>query len=82
MSLSANPPSLAESIGKGGNAEYDIVLVDWEYAGWYPSYWEYSKAILASGRWDDDWHIWVGKGLGPYFVEYPWFSMVFLELWS
>lgn len=29
-----------------------IVLLDWEHAGWYPSYWEY---CLASDYFEDDW---------------------------
>ncbi|KAL9127454.1 MAG: hypothetical protein Q9217_003671 [Psora testacea] len=33
--------------------ELEITMIDWEKAGWYPSYWEYSLAICAL-RWDDD----------------------------
>jgi hypothetical protein len=33
-----NPEEDAEAVGK---SELDLVLVDWEFAGWSPSYWEY-----------------------------------------
>ena len=33
---------------------YEIYVVDWEGAGWYPEYWEYAVAF-ATFRWDDDW---------------------------
>lgn len=59
-----------------------LVIVDWETAGWYPSYWEYTLAIFTCGRWDDDWHIWVAKILDEYPNEYAWMDMLRRELWS
>ena len=69
---------------KDGQAtyEYDPVIIDWEFAGWYPSYWEYSRALYACGRWDDDWSLWVGKVLDPYLNEWAWMDMLLRELWS
>ncbi|KAI9757301.1 MAG: hypothetical protein M4579_003512 [Chaenotheca gracillima] len=61
--------------------EHEIVILDWEFAGWYPSYWEYSRAIFGC-RWDDDWNSWVGKILDPYLNEWAWMEMLFGELWS
>lgn len=26
-----------------------IVIIDWEHAGWYPSYWEYCRAMIMQG---------------------------------
>jgi thiamine kinase-like enzyme len=43
-----------------------LVIIDWETAGWYPSYWEYTLAMFTCGRWDDDWHIWVAQTLDKY----------------
>ncbi|KAK6376143.1 hypothetical protein LTS17_007394 [Exophiala oligosperma] len=43
-----------------------ITIIDWEFAGWYPSYWEYSRAIFACGHFDDDWNEWVDFILDPY----------------
>ena len=35
--------------------DFRVSIIDWEVAGWYPSYWEYAAAFL-SFRWDeDDW---------------------------
>ncbi|KIX92091.1 uncharacterized protein Z520_12175 [Fonsecaea multimorphosa CBS 102226] len=58
----------------------EIVLLDWEFAGWYPSYWEYSQAIMACGWFEDDWHHWVGKFLDPYPSEYAWLLMLENEI--
>jgi hypothetical protein len=33
---------------------FEVGLVDWEAAGWYPSYWEYS-ILFTSIQWKDDW---------------------------
>jgi hypothetical protein len=34
----------------------DPVIIDWEFAGWFPSYWECAIIMLAAGRFDDDWN--------------------------
>ncbi|KEY70182.1 hypothetical protein S7711_03403 [Stachybotrys chartarum IBT 7711] len=57
-----------------------VVMLDWEAAGWYPSFWEYATAMF-SRRWDDDWHSWVIKVLDEYWNEYAWMDMMFRELW-
>ncbi|KAF2105489.1 kinase-like domain-containing protein [Lophiotrema nucula] len=65
------------------NPEFTVVIVDWEFSGWYPSYWEFVTAMCASGRWDDDWHEWVRVILPDcYFNEYAWIQMLRQELWS
>ncbi|KAF2750670.1 kinase-like protein [Sporormia fimetaria CBS 119925] len=28
-------------------------VIDWEYAGWYPDYWEYATIFMDSGDWQD-----------------------------
>ncbi len=61
--------------------EIIVTLIDWEKAGWYPSYWEYSMAMIAT-RWDNSWVEWIEKVLEPFSAEYPWLQMLFLELWS
>lgn len=63
-------------------AHPELVIIDWEFAGWYPSYWEYARAIFACGRWDDDWNDWVDEMLEPYRNEYAWVEMLLRELWS
>ncbi|KAL9618510.1 MAG: hypothetical protein Q9160_006766 [Pyrenula sp. 1 TL-2023] len=51
------------------SGKFKVVLIDWETAGWYPSYWEYARTIFACGPWDDDWNVWVDKFLKPAFKE-------------
>lgn len=55
----------SEAGGEDGKVagDFKVTIIDWEVAGWYPSYWEFSRALFACGRWDDDWHEWVGKAL-------------------
>jgi aminoglycoside phosphotransferase (APT) family kinase protein len=68
-----------------GDTEHDVdlVLLDWEFSGWYPSYWEHSKTLFASW-WDDDWGLWVNRIFAPdlYLNEWVWMRMLLLELWS
>lgn len=54
-------------------------MIDWEAAGWYPSFWEYAIAIYPC-RWDDDWHLWVAKVLDEYLNEYAEMDMLFWEM--
>ena len=43
----------------------DIVgIVDWETAGWYPSYWEYTSACYVN-PWNEFWRKEVDKFLDP-----------------
>jgi aminoglycoside phosphotransferase (APT) family kinase protein len=64
--------------------DVDLVFLDWEFAGWYPNYWEYSRALFACGMWDDDWGLWVNTIFAPdlYLNEWAWMRMLLLELWS
>ncbi|EXJ82297.1 hypothetical protein A1O3_06110 [Capronia epimyces CBS 606.96] len=57
----------------------DIVLLDWESAGWYPTYWEYSNTIFASW-FENDWYRWVDDFLEPFPHEYAWFAMLEQEI--
>jgi hypothetical protein len=60
----------------------ELVLIDWEFSGWYPSYWELGKALYSCGGWDDDWHRYLAKILDEYLVEWAYLSNLFRELWS
>jgi len=57
----------------------DIVLLDWESAGWYPSYWEYANTIFASW-FEGDWFRWVDQFLEPFPNEYAWYAMLAQEI--
>lgn len=72
------PASLASEIDN----DMHVTIIDWEYAGWYPSYWEYARALFACGRFEDDWNMWINCILEPYLNEYAWMNMLMLELWS
>ena len=61
--------------------DIEITFLDWETAGWYPSYWEYARAILACGRFEDDWGCWVDRFLDPFPNEWLWMHTMMLELW-
>ncbi|USP78756.1 hypothetical protein yc1106_06030 [Curvularia clavata] len=62
--------------------DWQPVIIDWEFSGWYPSYWEYSRAIFACGRWEDDWNCWVDRMLEPFRNETAWVTSLLRELWS
>jgi thiamine kinase-like enzyme len=64
--------------------DVDLILLDWEASGWYPTYWEYSKTLFAWGLWDDDWGLWVNRIFVSdlYLNESVWMRMLLLELWS
>ena len=34
--------------------DFEVGVIDWEAAGWYPSYWEY-VSLAMSFEWDEDW---------------------------
>jgi hypothetical protein len=77
---SSNFPTNQE--GKQPYQELEIVIIDWEFAGWYPSYWEYARCVFACGNWNDDWSVWVDEILEPFRNEYVWTNMFLVELWS
>ncbi|RJE19219.1 Phosphotransferase enzyme family [Aspergillus sclerotialis] len=61
--------------------EYKVAaLVDWETAGWYPSYWEYAH-IFPLLQWIDDWPAYIEKVLDPLPVEDAMMRAV-LATWS
>ncbi|KAJ6027948.1 Phosphotransferase enzyme family protein [Penicillium herquei] len=60
--------------------EYEVAaLVDWETAGWYPSYWEYAH-IFPLLQWIDDWPAYVEKILDPLPLEGAMMRVVFSDL--
>ncbi|KAK8123179.1 kinase-like protein [Apiospora sp. TS-2023a] len=54
----------------------EVVMIDWESAGWYPGWWEFYATMFCC-RWKDDWHLWVGRMLDEYPNEYAWMNMIF-----
>lgn len=43
-------------------------VIDWEFGGWYPEYWEFVKA-MEPGPWDDWWQ-WFPRGAAGYELEW------------
>lgn len=83
--ISSNPSMDQENTQENtdkASPELDVVIIDWEFAGWYPSYWEYARTIFACGGWEDDWSVWVDGILETFRNEYVWTNMFLSELWS
>ena len=62
-------------------SEMHITFLDWESAGWYPSYWEYVMAVRGCDRFQDDWHHWVDQILKPYPRTWIWIKTLMELLW-
>ncbi|KAI1850004.1 hypothetical protein JX266_004383 [Neoarthrinium moseri] len=57
------------SASQAGRRRLEVsAVVDWEDAGWYPSYWEYA-ACFVDFQWTDSWPEYVEYILDPYIPE-------------
>lgn len=72
-------------IQKNREGAYAVVLIDWEAAGWYPSFWEYAYALFACSNtgWTYDWGNWIaeGKVVQPFDAEAAMFQLLYLDMW-
>lgn len=59
-----------------------LVIIDWEFASWYPMYWEYSTVTWSNSGWYDDWHDYVRIILDNHPTQSLWLSTIKLEMWS
>lgn len=57
----------------------EVVLVDWECAGWLPAYWEFCMAFFAHD-FDDDWHLAVPDFLAEWPREFGWMRLLRLSI--
>lgn len=78
LALKNNPPTFSHSDVQRKNIlvreiapefsnqgkDYEVAIIDWEEAGWYPSYWEYASVAIAF-QWDDDWPAKVEEFISP-----------------
>ncbi|KAB8276432.1 kinase-like protein [Aspergillus minisclerotigenes] len=55
-------------------------IVDWEFGGWYPEYWEFSKA-LAVWMWQNDWSDYLQQIMTPYYSGFAIYSFMNPTLW-
>ncbi|KAF2762717.1 hypothetical protein EJ05DRAFT_534213 [Pseudovirgaria hyperparasitica] len=58
---------------------FEVSLIDFEEAGWFPTYWEYFTA-LQGVSWDDDWAEQIEKILDPWINEAVLMAMVHKDL--
>ncbi len=62
-----------EDAGNGGGGRCPTIsaLVDWEYGGAYPEYWEYAKALSTLGNFaGEDWQLYLPSTLAHYSYDY------------
>jgi serine/threonine protein kinase len=64
---------VAQDMNAKGERSFDVVLVDWESAGWYPGFWEsfcaFSSPLFISRVWEDEWCLRVFQFLKVYPAE-------------
>lgn len=58
-----------------------VVLIDWEAAAWYPSFWEYSMGMF-SCDFKDDWQLWLGTVVDECLSEFSWMNMIWREVFG
>jgi hypothetical protein len=63
-----------------GSTCFEVAVIDWEEAGWYPSYWEYSVVFVAF-EWDDDWPERLEQIVDPWPSEGAILRMLYQDLW-
>ncbi|KAH6617608.1 kinase-like domain-containing protein [Chaetomium tenue] len=51
-----------------------VVMIDWQYSGWYPTYWEYGLAMTQLDH-SEDWWEYLQSILTPYFAELGWMKI-------
>jgi thiamine kinase-like enzyme len=56
------------------------VIIDWEYASWLPTYWEFSTAMYRNGSFNDDWHDYLAMVLDEYHTQSLWLSTMRIEM--
>lgn len=57
-----------------------VFIIDWETAGWYPSYWKYSLKIVTM-QWTDDWPKYLEQILQTWPCEAAALRMIYQDLW-
>lgn len=58
---------------------FTVSLIDWEEAGWFPSYWEYFTALQCV-LWDDDWSQSIDEITEPWISEAVVMKMVYKDI--
>jgi hypothetical protein len=63
----------------GQEKDYELSIIDWEEAGWYPSYWEYAAVAIAF-QWDDDWPARLEEFIDPWPSETAMLKILYQEI--
>jgi aminoglycoside phosphotransferase (APT) family kinase protein len=50
----------------------NVVIIDWERAGWYPTFWKYTCAMMSLRGDKTDWGHWVSSILDEYLAKLGW----------
>jgi hypothetical protein len=61
--------------------DYEVTIMGWKRAGWYPSYWEYCSAQRFADIEEDDWSLLLDRILDPYPEEYRVMERLRADLW-
>lgn len=56
-----------------------VAILDWEFAGWYPEYWEYVKALYGD-EWQTEWPLLVDRMFPIYHYELMLHNLVYTAL--
>jgi hypothetical protein len=85
--LGSHPPMLSHSDLQRKNILFrktvdsvEAAIIDWEAAGWYPSYWEYA-IIFCSFQWNDDWPQYFEEFVEPWPMEATAMRMLYQDTW-
>ncbi|KAI9672988.1 MAG: hypothetical protein M1817_003152 [Caeruleum heppii] len=61
--------------------DYEVSVVDWEDAGWYPAYWEYAVAFGSFIWHEDDWPNVIESIISPWCAEAAMMKLIIEDLW-
>ncbi|KAF1939248.1 hypothetical protein EJ02DRAFT_259588 [Clathrospora elynae] len=67
-------------VRRRSESAFEVALIDWETAGWYPSYWEYSIKV-ATMHWVDDWPRRLEQVVESWPSEAAVLRMLYQDLW-
>ncbi|KAI1422199.1 kinase-like protein [Xylaria sp. FL1777] len=63
-----------------GARQFEVTaIIDWESAGWYPSYWEYARCFM-DFNWADDWLEMVEHIIKPYPSEAAFLKLIRMDI--
>ncbi|KAK9366451.1 kinase-like domain-containing protein [Lipomyces kononenkoae] len=65
--------------GKDGSPDFKITLIDWEFSGWYPEFWDFCNATIPC-RFKPDWLELIPDILDQYPVEFLMMQVVYNAL--